>query len=80
MHVMDAPLMDDAALLAFQAEPPTGSAVLISEGQVLAGPGVTINHSDFATRGQAPGNAYEPFASVTFAGREWQCRQNKRCF
>ena len=80
MHVMDAPLMDDAALLAFQAEPPTGSAVLISEGQVLAGPGVTINHSDFATRGQAPGNAYEPFASVTFAGREWPVPAKQKVF
>eukprot|EP00658_Telonema_sp_P-2_P015429 TRINITY_DN15931_c0_g1_i7.p1 TRINITY_DN15931_c0_g1~~TRINITY_DN15931_c0_g1_i7.p1 ORF type:complete len:447 (+),score=80.14 TRINITY_DN15931_c0_g1_i7:237-1577(+) len=67
LHVMDQ--MNDHPLP--PPEVPPGSAMLINEGEVLAGRGVTIRHTDFATRGQAPGNAYEPFGSVPFAGRDW---------
>jgi cytidyltransferase-like protein len=43
--------------------------------KVVPGPeqwqGVTIKHSDFSTRGQAPVDAYEPFGSLEYAGSTW---------
>ena len=47
-----------------------GAVILNSEKEVLTG-GVTIQHSDFATRGQAPGDAYLPFGSMHYAGADW---------
>lgn len=41
------------------------------EGQGANRRGVTIQHTDFETRGQAPGRAYEPFGSISFAEADW---------
>jgi cytidyltransferase-like protein len=55
-----------------------GKVILIS-GEVLTG-GVTIQHSDFASRGQAPGDAYEPFGSVCYAGADWPVPAKQETF
>ena len=41
------------------------AAILIAEETVVTGKGVKIHHSDFSTRGKAPGDVYEPFEHVT---------------
>ena len=53
---------DAAALAAATA----AAAILIVEETVVTGKGVKIHHSDFATRGKAPGDVYEPFGHVTY--------------
>ena len=50
-----------------------------SEKEVLTG-GVTIQHSDFATRGQAPGDAYLPFGSMHYAGADWPVPAKSEAF
>ena len=41
---------------------------------------MTIQHSDFATRGQAPGSAYEPFGSVRFGSTDWPVPAQQQIF
>ena len=53
----------DAAALATAT---AAAAILIVEETVVTGKGVKIHHSDFATRGKAPGDVYEPFGHVTY--------------
>ena len=45
--------------------------ILITEGEVVTGRGVTIMHTDFETRGVAPRGAYEPFGTIRFADTDW---------
>jgi len=52
-----------------EAEQPP--SVLVASGEVLTGPGVSIQHADFAKRGNVPSDAYEPFGSIHFAGTDW---------
>ena len=53
--------------------------VVLRGGEILTG-GVTIQHSDFATRGQAPGNVYEPFGTVRFADHDWPVPAQQKIF
>jgi cytidyltransferase-like protein len=53
--------------------------VVLRCGEILTG-GVTIQHSDFATRGQAPGDAYEPFGTVRFADHDWPVPAQQKIF
>jgi cytidyltransferase-like protein len=58
----------------------TGSTVLITAGNILAGYSVQIHHSDFDTRGQAALHMYEPFGSIDFAGRSWPVPAQQKVF
>jgi len=64
-HVQEAEENPEQQAVALEA----GKVVLIS-GSIMKG-GVKIQHSDFTTRGHAPGDAYEPFGSIRYADTDW---------
>ena len=63
-----------------EAEPPLPVVQILKSKILTSTAGVTIRHSDFATRGQASLSAYEPFETVRFADRDWPVPAQQELF